>query len=485
MEIKGHIIDTGVQEELFGNHLAEKDNLRIFFSGKFGSGKTTFLKKYFEKNSDKYRAIHLFPVNYSVAENRDIFELVKADILMEIMDKFGDDVEFEKLDISNEWAFYFQMKDGLGEMLPALLKLIPGIGGQLSDVATALLKLEKGIATKRQQYAQNELGEVGEFMKALSFEKGSIYELNLITEIIQGLIFQLKESDKETVLLIDDLDRIDPAHLFRIMNVFSAHFDHSDGIGNKFGFNRIIFIADLKNIQSIYHHFYGLETDISGYLDKFFSKEIFFFEIQVIGDINAVLKTSSFPYYQDLVLLNDIESRVDVKMIFEVLNWICLNSTLSIRSLKRNENRRFTTIKSSIQAPSSDRPKRIFGVQSFSIIGSLFGSMSELSKIVFQMRFDYSSFSDSGFRYFTESIIGICEYKTHAFRVDKEFTISKENLPESLLPKSNETYTLKQDSSTGIHFCKLSSSNLSAIRERFNFKEGFIRCIDIIEKYGV
>lgn len=85
-----------------------------------------------------------------------------------------------------------------------------------------------------------------------------------------------KSSGKEVVLIIEDLDRIDPAHIFRILNVFSAHFDNQlYGEGNKYNFDKIITVCDYDNIKNIYHHVYGDKTDFIGYISKFSNIEPF------------------------------------------------------------------------------------------------------------------------------------------------------------------------------------------------------------------
>lgn len=81
--------------ESFNKHLAINENKSLIFSGSFGTGKTYFLKEYFE-NSTKFHSIHLYPVNYSVASNEDIFELIKYDILFSLLEK---NLEFEKFKI--------------------------------------------------------------------------------------------------------------------------------------------------------------------------------------------------------------------------------------------------------------------------------------------------------------------------------------------------------------------------------------------------
>ncbi len=93
---------------------------------------------------------------------------------------------------------------------------------------------------------------------------------------------ETQKDGKKSVLILDDLERIDPEHIFRILNIFSAHFDLNNETENKFGFDKIILVADYKNIQSIFHHKYGDKTDFSGYIDKFYTSEVFEFKNEEI-----------------------------------------------------------------------------------------------------------------------------------------------------------------------------------------------------------
>ena len=77
----------------------------------------------------------------------------------------------------------------------------------------------------------------------------------------------------KSVLIIEDLDRIDPAHLFRIMNVLSSQVDNpyysEVPNGNKFGFDKIILVMDYEIARHLFHHFYGKEANYEGYMNKF------------------------------------------------------------------------------------------------------------------------------------------------------------------------------------------------------------------------
>lgn len=61
-----------------------KNNNRLFFSAKFGDGKTTFLNKFKRQKGNECKIITLFPINYQIVDNKDIFELIKRDILLQL-----------------------------------------------------------------------------------------------------------------------------------------------------------------------------------------------------------------------------------------------------------------------------------------------------------------------------------------------------------------------------------------------------------------
>ena len=101
-------------------------------------------------------------------------------------------------------------------------------------------KFEK-FRKKTQDEAKGHWQLLNELIKEAIDLKGSIYEDNLTTQIIRANIRLLKEeSSKENVLIIDDLDRLDPEHIFRILNILSAHNDHFDE--NKFSFEKAIIV---------------------------------------------------------------------------------------------------------------------------------------------------------------------------------------------------------------------------------------------------
>lgn len=90
-------ISISKETERFADFLKQKDNENIIFSGAFGIGKSYFLNNFFNQHKDKYTGIYLTPINYSVANNEDIFEYIKVDILMQLLEKVPYDFETKNI----------------------------------------------------------------------------------------------------------------------------------------------------------------------------------------------------------------------------------------------------------------------------------------------------------------------------------------------------------------------------------------------------
>jgi GTPase SAR1 family protein len=89
----------------FDDFLSPNSNKRIIFSGPFGIGKTYFLNKFFKNRNPNYLPIFLRPVNYSLLSNEDVFRLIKYDILLQLINIGGFEIEnefnFSELDYAN------------------------------------------------------------------------------------------------------------------------------------------------------------------------------------------------------------------------------------------------------------------------------------------------------------------------------------------------------------------------------------------------
>ena len=278
-------IDNAI--ERFRNHLRVHD--RTILSARFGDGKTYFLSQ-FMKNEDvkrEYEFLTLYPVNYQVAENRDVFELIKYDLLIQMLVKGVIAPEFE---LTNAQALVLCLQMKAPSLVEAMLPIISEL--QLDErsakVVAGLLTAKKMLTTVKRKVSEMKSttrdNQILRFLKEI--EKNPIVGQDVITGIIQTGIEQYKREHvgKKVVLVIEDMDRIDPGHLFRIMNVFSAHIDSCYRFGevsdtdvtvNKFGLDKVVFVMHYENVQSIFAHFYGATADFQGYIRKFCSSNHF------------------------------------------------------------------------------------------------------------------------------------------------------------------------------------------------------------------
>lgn len=270
---------------------------RIIFSAKFGDGKSYFLnefmKSYDEKKNDYY-FITLHPVNYVVEENRDVIEYIKRDILFQLIkdNRIYDFKEgYDKIfDVVCNVESLFKLADFAASIIP-----VKG----LKEGYKALKGLVSTIDEKRK--GQDVLHVVDDYLNGFYGKSGSISECDAFTYLIQKSLEQMMA---KSVLIIEDLDRIDPAHLFRIMNVLSSQVDNpyysEFPNGNKFGFDKIILVMDYEIAKHLFHHFYGKEANYEGYMNKFLNTLPYSYSIkeeahrQVRQKILDICKTGVF-----------------------------------------------------------------------------------------------------------------------------------------------------------------------------------------------
>ncbi len=271
----------------FYDHLSNHD--RTILSAKFGDGKSYFLQKFMadEKVKQDYVFLTLYPVNYQVEENRDVFELIKYDLLIQLFVQKIMVPDF-KMSKVHAWGWCLQLH--ASTLVEGLLPIFSNLclDEASAKMMAAFLTAQKSVGKIRKK--AKELMEpvrdkqIDNFLKEIA--KNPVSGQDVVTEIIQQGISAYKEEhpDKKIVLIIEDMDRMDPAHLFRILNVFSAHIDYNyrfgansnqPYIGNKFGLDKVVFVMSYENTEHIFHHLYGGVADFNGYISKFCSSNFF------------------------------------------------------------------------------------------------------------------------------------------------------------------------------------------------------------------
>lgn len=276
----------------FYSHLLA--NPRTILSSKFGDGKSYFLENF--KNTDfvkeQFVFLTIYPVNYQVASNEDIFNLIKRDILFQLM---LNDMISNAVVIPKDIALWFYLQNNKRSLVAELVHYMADIAvpsEQMAKIMLAIkgLRLFKDMKKKIEKFTK-ETNEDDLLIKFLdNVNRNTIYEEDIVTAIIKRVVNDFKHrTNKTVVLIIEDLDRMDPAHLFRILNIFSAHMDYvyknltkpnDTLVGNKFNLDNVVLVGDYSNVRKIFKHFYGEHTDFNGYIGKFLSSKPFTYSLR-------------------------------------------------------------------------------------------------------------------------------------------------------------------------------------------------------------
>ncbi len=372
------IIPIDSIEKDFEDFLSPKSNTRIIFSGPFGIGKTYFLDKFFKNKNKKYLPIFLRPVNYSLLSNEDVFRLIKYDILFQIIKDrqfiFDDIPDFTKMEFTQFFA-----SQNLFLPLVNLLKTLPKIKTLVTG-AEEIEKLIKKYSEGLKQINKNEkLSILSEFRTEA--ETNFLLEYDHVSQLIADQLDELaKGNSLQKVLIIDDLDRLDPEHIFRLFNVFSAHFDHVNYYpngeeikDNKFGFDKIIFVCDVENIRKIFSHKYGVGVDFGGYIDKFYSSQIYHFnkDRSVQKYINDIFNSYESTYPQKGGDRSSILSIV--KLIFQdLIEAKCVNHRI-IKNITERKVQFREPYSISFWRPSYIRNYELIFIQVLDFLYDIFG----------------------------------------------------------------------------------------------------------------
>lgn len=288
----------------FAQHL--QTHHRTILSAKFGDGKSYFIDK-FEKDkgvSAELKIVKVYPVNYQIASNTDIFTLLKYDILLQLL---VNDMVSE----SSIRGVFLDREDGtefLTAFLEGIVEIEPTPNTKISASALPLLKVILKLPRKWKIWKG---GKRSARTLIQDIEKSvPLYCEDSATRLIRQSLREWREKEgKKIVLVVEDLDRLDPAHLFRILNVFSAHMDfiYRNGdtpdetlVGSRFGFDSIVFVLEYENLKRIFKHFYGDDVAFSGYINKFIPQGYFEYSLRKVAN--------SF-FFENLSRLTGMEQR--------------------------------------------------------------------------------------------------------------------------------------------------------------------------------
>lgn len=346
----------------FKEHLELSSNERILFSGKFGKGKTTFIRHFFDNQKEyrldnEYFPIYISPVNYSIASNEDIIKYIKYDIVLELL-KNG--IEFENFDIAFKEALPFYIYKHPVKVIGKLISFIPYVGKEFDELYKKGKKLLKEVEEyKNVLKKKSDQGALEVYLDEIENAKSSLYENDFINKIIDKTIETLKDDNKRKVILvIDDLDRLDPEHIFRILNVFAAHFDKTSIEDNKFGFDKVVVVCDYNNIRNIYRHRYGTAVDFNGYIDKFYSNEPFSFlnNQQVSKIVDSFIDRIIFKWggNQQFRFIQFTRNITNQNAVFALIKTMIIYDYISLRVLLNYAREKYFSVHTNVKYNGED-----------------------------------------------------------------------------------------------------------------------------------
>lgn len=398
----------------------EKES-RMIFSAKFGDGKSYFLNEFIESFDSKkgdYYFITLHPVNYVVEDNKDIIEYIKRDILFQLI-KDDKIIDYETADVKLFDAIF--NKESLLKLLQfiACIAPVPALGNAVEKIKT-LASCVKSVYEKYQE--QNDVNISDDYLNGFYGKKGSISECDAFTMLIQNTLQHIMG---KKVLIVEDLDRLDPAHLFRIMNVLSSQIDNPyyDDCHNKnkFGFDKIILVMDYDITRHLFHHFYGMNANYDGYMNKFMNSTPFCFSIteaaqmqvrerikQLIGvyELSKITGHNRYnPYDETVVSLDKCISSMSVRQCKDFLD---VDIDNYIKPCWRNEMRTIPTNVSFVRLLACFK---LISSHSLSFVfTALIESMSGIAVIQLLLPLFFDCYKQLKFNIIDNRDIYICSY---------------------------------------------------------------------------
>ncbi|MFA4996479.1 MAG: P-loop NTPase fold protein [Patescibacteria group bacterium] len=408
-----NLIPIDVPKGDFEYFLKIEANKRIFFSGKFGVGKTFFLQRFFEEHKDEYDVYHLFPVRYQITSNENIIDFLKYDVLIELLKK--NPTAFQKSEVNGigGWASlfsaFFKEKASFNGFLQSVissgentLALSPDpffqIVGRLGRPLKDLLDIDKEFQVFKKKYLAGDKQGVDEFFKEIEKENTNTVSTDYLSHLLRQKISELK-GDKKSVLVLDDFERIDPEHIFRILNVLSAHMEGDEE--NGFGFDHVIIVGDIRNVKSIFHHKYGESTEFFGYFDKFFTVRPFYFDNkQAIAErIPNLLKQVKC---DDEGLKESLsESGVTKNLMEEVLKRAFAIEEINLRQLYKPVTHSFPEVRKGVYTKDvfSDQRNQCIDT-GIKLLIALFGDKDDFLRVLKKIRDGASSSPHEGMAWF-------------------------------------------------------------------------------------
>ena len=170
-------------------------NSRCILSAKFGNGKSYFINKFIEKYSDEYLFIPIYPVNYQVMDNKDIFELIKRDILIRLLS--SDLINVENINFSTAFLCYHFFVNNTTDTILDTLELIPdmnlyGIDIKVGNVIKKVRSIKEKYNAWKNEIAKTKSKMSDDYINHFNNLPGTIYEFDAVSQLNTSVNFYRK-----------------------------------------------------------------------------------------------------------------------------------------------------------------------------------------------------------------------------------------------------------------------------------------------------
>lgn len=268
--------------------LSIEDATSISIDGKWGSGKTFFVKQL-------KLVLEAYNPNFKISNNNDINEK-DIEQIKEVMSRVDKDFLNETLVNNPQVIVYYdawENDDDVDPILSLIFKIVESVNKNF-DIDIKYLKIFEMIpGLKNLVSTIKDLKSIIEFDTLLENQKQNN---NLKQQIKNYLTSLLEKEGNKLIILIDELDRCSPSYAVKMLERIKHYFDD----------DRIIFVfsTHLSQLTHTIKKFYGEGYDSYEYLNRFFNIKC------TLPTIDIENYCKNIEFFDSLHIINDISKKI-------------------------------------------------------------------------------------------------------------------------------------------------------------------------------
>lgn len=285
--------------------ISDNESMVIAIDSAWGTGKTTFINTWMENN-----AMNSTIIKYNAWEN----------------DFFEDPFESFVYCIANSDCFnkVLDEKGGIKDLKQNFVELGTKIGKAIFKKKIQNV-LDEEIAEELAQFFGKECDNIKKYAEGVKetdniYVQYEEYKKNLLKfkEILNGI-----SREKEIVIVIDELDRCKPTFAIKLLEIIKHICDSSNIV--------YIFTIDMEQLGQSVKKVYGIETNASGYLCRFFDYISKMPSIDKKSFLENLIKNNPLKQNQLSRYKNNTQDIVDV---IDIIEYYSQKFDLSLRDIE-------------------------------------------------------------------------------------------------------------------------------------------------------